>query len=97
MTRVVQQIIKAIRSDEILTYRIKGKLKVAFLEIIEYIPGIPLYLFREDRAKIAFNEKRLDTLGRIYAFDIFINNGDRYPLNIWRSPGNYENIILKVV
>jgi len=35
-------------------------------------------------------------IGLVYAFDIFLNNGDRYPLEIWRNNGNIENLLLRV-
>jgi hypothetical protein len=34
-------------------------------------------------------------LGRIIAGDLFINNGDRFPV-IWDSDGNYTNILFEV-
>lgn len=79
-----------------LIYRIKSKLKVAFFEVIEYIPSLHCFYFKGDRAEMVYSNERLETIGKIYAFDIFINNGDRYPLKIWRSVGNYDNILLKI-
>jgi hypothetical protein len=64
--------------------------------MIEYVPGIHLYLLTGERARLAFTEERLLSLGKILAFDIFINNGDRFPLPVWRSVGNAYNVILKV-
>lgn len=86
---------EASKCQEVLAYRLQHKLEVAFMGILEYIPGLPIYRFRTGGSKGLFTQKRLETIGKIYAFDVFLNNGDRYPLSVWRSPGNYENIILK--
>ncbi|CAD8154285.1 unnamed protein product [Paramecium octaurelia] len=90
-------ILFAASTDEVLSHRLKQKLKVAYFEIIEYIPGLQLYCFQGERAKKIFNQERLFSLGKIIGFDIFIHNGDRFPLPIWRSVGNAYNVILKVI
>ncbi|CAD8091107.1 unnamed protein product [Paramecium sonneborni] len=97
MQEVRNDILYAASNDEVLSHRLKQKLKVAYFEMIEYVPGLQLYCFQGERAKIIFNQERLFSLGKIIGFDIFIHNGDRFPLPIWRSVGNAYNIILKVL
>ena len=38
--------------------------------------------------------KRLIHLGMIFAFDVFINNYDRFPF-IWDNDGNPDNIMVR--
>ncbi|CAD8064023.1 unnamed protein product [Paramecium primaurelia] len=97
MQEIKNDILFAASIDEVLSHRLKQKLKVSYFEMIEYIPGLQLYYFQGERAKIIFNQERLFCLGKIIGFDIFIHNGDRFPLPIWRSVGNAYNVILKVI
>lgn len=93
---------EASRCDDVLCYRMKEKFKVAFFELIEYIPNLSISKLGPLRAPLVFSaadikgKLRLVKIGFIYAFDIFLNNGDRCPLNIWRNEGNIENLLLKV-
>ncbi|CAD8079805.1 unnamed protein product [Paramecium sonneborni] len=97
MQEVRNDILFAASNDEVLSHRLKQKLKVAYFEMIEYVPGLQLYCFQGERAKSIFNQERLFNLGKMIGFDIFIHNGDRFPLPIWRSIGNADNVILKVL
>ncbi|CAD8175510.1 unnamed protein product [Paramecium octaurelia] len=97
MQELRNDILFAASSDEVLSHRLKQKLKAAYFEMVEYVPGLQLYYFQGERAKIIFNQERLFSLGKIIGFDIFIHNGDRFPLPIWRSVGNAYNVILKVI
>lgn len=32
----------------------------------------------------------------IVGFDLFLNNNDRYPIDLWKSEGNPENLLLNI-
>ena len=38
---------------------------------------------------------RLLKLGMLICFDIFLNNGDRLPSEIWFAKGNVENCLIR--
>jgi len=77
------------------------------ISVMEYIPGTNLYkadlnlLFGKDTLheqgkKFLFEmgmfNIRYNTIGRILAYDVIINNWDRLPL-IWDHAGNLENML----
>jgi hypothetical protein len=67
---------------------------------MEYIPGLALGYLGPKKAPLAFTssengKERLIKLGITLAYDIFINNCDRYPLPIWGNYGNPENLLLR--
>lgn len=62
---------------------------------MEFIPGLTIGELGTAKASKAFSGKeRLTKLGITLAFDVFLNNGDRYPLPVWRNDGNCDNLIL---
>jgi len=87
-------------TDEVLIHRVYPKFNVAFIEIMDYVPSLSLPYLGTKRVGKAFSvnddasKERLHRLGITLAFDVFINNGDRYPLPMWRNEGNVENLLL---
>lgn len=97
------ELLRCSRRDEVMNYRLQKKLKLAFVQVLEYVPGWPLSRLGVERAKEVYEvgsaegRARMAGLGMIYALDVFLNNSDRYPLSLWKNEGNVENCILRSV
>ncbi|KRX05746.1 Protein kinase-like domain [Pseudocohnilembus persalinus] len=97
-----QEIERAVFPDELLHYRVKPRIDMAYLLVMEYIPGIQIEGMGFDRAERIFSHlspdsrDRLIRLGFILAFDTYINNYDRFPCgSIWENDGNPGNVICR--
>lgn len=70
--------------DQSIFNEVKSNLAESlFLMIFEYIPNLSLFEFGPNRSQIFFKESHSQSrklfleLGRIMAFDVFVNNFDR--------------------
>jgi len=85
---------KYCHDDEVLYARLKTKLDFPFYEIMEYIPSVSLaHVGLKKYKKCMMTEYKMYCIGICLAFDIIINNNDRFSL-IWRGEGNINNILI---
>lgn len=85
-----------------LHQKVVGRLERPYLEVQEYIPGISLACMGKMRATKVLNfydptsRHRMIKLGSMMAFDMFINNPTRFPLEVWSNPiGDVEHMIVR--
>jgi hypothetical protein len=89
------------RNDEALQIFLTKELSCPFLLLYEYIPSLQLADLGPKRAHLCFegvtkiDRERLLDIGRIISADIFLNNGDRFPM-IWENSGNSNNILFQI-
>ena len=76
--------------------RIKTKLDFPFYQILQYIPSVSLAEIGPERyRKWMAEQHKFYSLGMCLAFDLIINNSDRFKL-VWGGEGNLSNVLIEV-
>lgn len=68
--------------------------RVGFFGVLQFAPGHSLMGMDGNQAMQSASPKLLDELGRLCAFDVLINNLDRFPLPVWQNDGNLGNVMI---
>ena len=74
--------------------RLKSKLDFPFYQLIEYIPSISLaHTGIKKYKKNMCSLYKMYSIGICLAFDMIINNADRFKF-VWRGDNNINNILI---
>lgn len=57
---------------------------------------MPVHVGKNKFAKHMISDYKLYSLGMVIAYDMIINNPDRFRL-IWRSSGNLNNVLIEII
>eukprot|EP01119_Soliformovum_irregulare_P015304 TRINITY_DN4298_c0_g1_i1.p1 TRINITY_DN4298_c0_g1~~TRINITY_DN4298_c0_g1_i1.p1 ORF type:complete len:382 (-),score=85.13 TRINITY_DN4298_c0_g1_i1:71-1216(-) len=96
MANELQKFESHLNSDSAVASPLGKCLQKTFLCAMELSSGKDMEnLEIEEAEKIFKNPKMLKELGRLIAFDMFINNWDRLPC-VWDNEGNPKNILFNV-
>lgn len=96
-----------VSNSYLVNHKLTHQLNRPFFHVMEYVPGAPLlcnyntgkyFGFRTISSHVdAEHEVEASfalSLGRLIAFDLLINNSDRFPTSVHDNDGNASNIIL---
>eukprot|EP01113_Clastostelium_recurvatum_P039514 TRINITY_DN6041_c0_g1_i1.p1 TRINITY_DN6041_c0_g1~~TRINITY_DN6041_c0_g1_i1.p1 ORF type:complete len:398 (-),score=97.58 TRINITY_DN6041_c0_g1_i1:64-1257(-) len=80
--------------SETVKLKIKKELKRAFFVVMEFVSGQDIDSMQNEKRAEVFNQlNTYHQMGQIIAYDLLINNYDRFPC-IWANPGNPRNVIM---